>query len=799
MKKMNLFKNQPFMKQIQLTKKEKKEDHQKARIRQQASPTVQDTIKYTSQFEEGLMHIVEDEYSKMYKLGDINYDVATEEEQLDIVMGYAEGLNSLDKHSRYQLLVINKRVQSSLLEDTLLPYEADSLDNYRQEMNDIITTQFQHDQRNFVIEKYAIFTTKSTSKKQANKSLEAISKNFQNRFDSNEVLLSVQPLSGMERLKVMSSILQPDVYFSTTYQEMALSGLVSKAFIVPNRITFPNKKPYFRLGEAYATVLYIRQYPKYLEDKLIRECCATGIELMISIHAKPYDMIEAKKTIQAMQTLNNMSIQKQQKENFRSGIGEDMISGEAAEIKKTTKALMDEIKDNGQKLYSGLFTVMVVSKTEEELTEAVKLVQDVGHTWQVNFERVTAYKEEALNTILPIGKPYLDVEMNYMRDMTTTNIASQVPFTNIELQSPTGQYYGRNQLTHNMITIDRKKDLITPSGLIFGTSGSGKGMTTKWEILSARLKYPNDRFIIIDPESEYLPIARELGGEILDISTRTNHHLNILDMVDRELLDVEDRNVDLVKEKANLLSNLFESLLKHFTDEEAAIIDRITRLTYERFEGMNQSPTLVDWHAILLEQNEEAAKRLATKVEPYTIGSQDIFAHPTNINLQAKFIVFNSKKLDERLKKFAMKVILDQTWKQVVASQKKEVIRLYFDELQSNFSTEEEARWFLNLWARIRKYGAVTTGITQNPSTLLDSSAGRKMISNTEFLIILRQKPVDLQRLNELINLSPKLIKYIGDRIPQGTGIISAGGIAVPFENPIPKSTQLFEIMNTDA
>ena len=67
-------------------------------------------------------------------------------------------------------------------------------------------------------------------------------------------------------------------------------------------------------------------------------------------------------------------------------------------------------------------------------------MKNVGATWQVVFDTVDNYKEEALNTILPIGKPYLDVEMSYMRDLTTTNIATQVPFTNVELQSPTGQF-----------------------------------------------------------------------------------------------------------------------------------------------------------------------------------------------------------------------------------------------------------------------------------------------------------------------------------------------------------------------
>ncbi len=613
--------------------------------------------------------------------------------------------------------------------------------------------------------------------------------------------LSLRPNISAACFKISFSIsnLRHGQYFGTSYQDIAVSGLTSKAFIVPSKIKFPNNKAYFRLGENYAAVLTIQQYPKYLEDKLIKELCATGRELAISIHARPYDMMEARKAIQGTKTLNDVAIQKQQKQNFRSGVSEDAISGEAKEIQETTNALMDEIKNNGQKLFNGLFSVFLIAETEKELLEAVESVKNVGATWQVVFDTVDNYKEEALNAILPIGKPYLDVEMSYMRDLTTTNIATQVPFTNVELQSPTGQFYGRNQLTKNMITIDRKKDLITPSGLIFGTSGSGKGMATKWEILSTRLKFPKDRFLIVDPESEYLPIGKELDAEILDISTGTKNHLNILGMVDKQLLDEEDQELDLVKEKSNLLSTMFESLLKSYTNVDAGLVDRVTLLTYERFENKETEPTLVDWFKILKEQTDEGAKELANKVETYCVGSQDIFAHQTNIDLTAPFIVFNTKKLDDRLKKFAMKVILDQLWKQVVSGQGKVTSRLYFDELQVNFTTEEEAEWFLNLWARIRKYGAVTTGITQNPTTLLDSKAGQKMIANSEFLILLRQKPIDSQRLVEILSLTPALKKYINDRAPQGTGLISAGGVVVPFENPIPKETHLFEIMNTDA
>lgn len=119
---MNLFKKKQSKKQTLSSNVEKQIKSQK-RVQQQANPTVQDSIFYTSQFEEGLMHIVEDEFSKCYKLGEVDYEIAVEEDQLNTVMGYAEGLNTLDKNSRYQLLVVNKREEESLMEDVLLAYQ----------------------------------------------------------------------------------------------------------------------------------------------------------------------------------------------------------------------------------------------------------------------------------------------------------------------------------------------------------------------------------------------------------------------------------------------------------------------------------------------------------------------------------------------------------------------------------------------------------------------------------------------------------------------------------------------------
>ena len=780
-------------------KSRQQEERRKARLTEEAHPKAQSTIKYTSQFKEGLMHIVGEEYSKMYRLGDLDYETADEEEQENIALANAEGLNTLDKKSRYQELIINKAKKNSIFDEVRLPFEWDDYDPFRQEINEINKQGFESDQRNFEIEKYAIFTTQARTRKQASQGLDTIATKFQGRFKKRGIKLKVEKMEGIERLKVCASLLRPNRYFTTDYDDITLSGLSTKAFITPNRFKFPQNKAYFRVGDQYAKVLYANQYPKYLEDELIRELCKSGIELAISIHGKPYEMVEARKAISTIKALNKADIQKQQRQNFKDGVGEDMISGEAAEIEEAATELIKEFKDRGQKYFSGIFAVYLLADSEEALQHKVKTVEDAGATWQVSFDNTVLYNEEALNTILPIGKPYLDVEKNYMRDMTTANLATQIPFTTVELQSPTGVVYGKNQRSHNLIVIDRKKDLITPSGLILGSSGSGKGMTVKWEIINILLKYPNRRIIIVDPEGEYTPIAEALGGLVLYISTGTNYHLNFLDLPDKNLLDKEDQQVDYVKEKTNLLVNLFKMLLEEFGDIQKSIVDEYTALLFANFENKDRNPTLKDWYELLNTSTDPDVLRFAKSVRPYTVGSQDIFAHETNVDLSSRFIVFNTKKLDAELKPFANKVISDQIWKEIVKNQHKITTHLYFDEIQTNFDNDEDAQFFMNIWARVRKYGAVPTGITQSVLTLLESIYGQNMILNTEFIVLLRQKLGTIKRLEEVLRLTDTLKDYIQETAPQGTGLIYSGGVVVPFENPIPEESQLYEIMNTNA
>ncbi|KAA9296263.1 VirB4-like conjugal transfer ATPase, CD1110 family [Streptococcus anginosus] len=770
----------------------KAEKERAKRLKRTMTASTQNTLNYQWLTPDGLMTITNDTYSKTYRLGDTSYITATDDERIDVIETNADIFNSLDIDNDLQLLILNRRVESNSLKAIRYDLAQDGYDDYRQEYNTIIKDRFSQERNTFKVEKYLTITAQADQDHQARRILDDTANVIESQYSG--LGISFKEMDGLERLLVFRKLLRKEAFLDFTYEDIALSGLSTRDFIAPNYLKFD--KDHLRIDDSYARVLYVKQYPTFLNDKLIKNILDTGIELAISLHAKPYDTAAAIKKIKTVQSSVRREMIKSQKAAAKDGVAANlMVGGKATETSKETEKWTEELQDNDQKMFSGVMTIYLIADSLEELNNYTEQVQRSVRKNTVELDKCYLYQEEALNTILPIGVPFINVKRRFMRDMTTSNLATQVPFTNVDLRSnsPRAVYYGQNQLSKNAITVDRKKDLNTGSGCIFGISGSGKSVLAKGgEIIPTRLRYTEDQIIIVDPEAEYTDIGREFNAEVITIAPGSPHHFNLLDLPDKDKLQAEDS--DPIGQKANLLSTLFENIFSEVSDDEFAMIDRVTRKTYAEIE----QPTFKDWQQVLEQQPEDVAKALALKAEPYTMGSNDIFAHPTNVNMDNRFIIFNLKQLSGKLKPFALLVIQDYIWNQVVNHQGKTTTWLYFDELQLYFKNKLQATFFTELYSRIRKYGALPTGITQNPETVLSIEEGRKLVANCEFLVLLKLKRTDLEALSQVIPLTPSLERFVLRPKAKGTGLIVAGDTIVPFENPIPKNTKLYQLVATD-
>lgn len=782
----------PLFKQKKTPKLSKAEKDRAKRLRRTMTASTQNSLNYQWLTPDGLMTITNDTYSKTYRLGDTSYITATDDERIDVIETNADIFNSLDIDNDLQLLILNRRVETTSLSAIRYDLTQDGYDDYRKEYNHMIQERFSHDQNTFKVEKYLTITAQADQDHQARRILDDTANVIESQYSG--LGISFKEMDGIGRLMIFRKLLRRENFLDFSYEDIAISGLSTRDFIAPNYLKF--EKDHLRIDDAYARILYVKQYPTFLNDKLIKNILDTGIELAISLHAKPYDTADALKKIKTVKSSVRREMIKSQKAAAKAGYGSDLaVGGKAIETSRETEKWTEELQDNDQKMFSGVMTVYLIADSLEELNNYTEQVQRSVRKNTVELDKCYLYQEEALNTILPIGVPFINVKRRFMRDMTTSNLATQVPFTNVDLRSssPRAVYYGQNQLSKNPITLDRKKDLNTGSGAIFGISGSGKSVLAKGgEIIPTLLRYTEDQIIIVDPEAEYTDIGREFNAEVITIAPGSPHHFNLLDLPDKDKLQAEDS--DPIGQKANLLSTLFENIFSEVSDDEFAMIDRVTRKTYEAVD----KPTFKDWQRVLEEQPEDIAKALALKAEPYTMGSNDIFAHPTNVNMENRFIIFNLKQLSGKLKPFALLVIQDYIWNQVVNFQGKTTTWLYFDELQLYFKNKLQATFFTELYSRIRKYGALPTGITQNPETVLSTEEGRKLVANCEFLVLLKLKRTDLEALSQVTPLTPSLERFVLRPKAKGTGLIVAGDTIVPFENPIPKDTKLYQLVATD-
>ena len=120
---------------VSLTKEEKARAKQ---LQNAMKPSSQNTIKYTSLFEDGMMHITGEEYSKTWELGDANYLTVTEDDKIDIIDNYAECLNGFDSDNVYQLTILNRPIPSNMLSKITYELNGDKNDDLRSEYNEMI-------------------------------------------------------------------------------------------------------------------------------------------------------------------------------------------------------------------------------------------------------------------------------------------------------------------------------------------------------------------------------------------------------------------------------------------------------------------------------------------------------------------------------------------------------------------------------------------------------------------------------------------------------------------------------------
>lgn len=742
--------------------------------------TTQDMIPVDTVYKDGIFKIG-NRYTKSYRFLDINYAIASKEEKTGLFLDYGDLLNSFDSSVMVKITVNNHKIDlHKFKEDILIPFKEDGLDEYRKEYNEMLLDKLKESD-DIVQEKYLTLTVFKNNVEEARNYFSRIGTELSSHFaklGSGCIELNLE-----ERLKILHDFYRSDESeFNFDMKDNMRKGHSFKDLICPLAPEFKHK--YFKLDDKYGRVLYLSNYPRFIKDSIVSELCNLNKNMMYSMDLISIPTDEAVKEIERKLLGVNTNITNWQRRQNANNNFSAVIPYDMEMQREECKEFLDDLTIRDQRMMLCNITIVHLADSKEELDNDTELLKSVARKFMCDLSILyfSSRQLDGLCTVLPIGLNRL----NIIRTLLTESASVFIPFRAQEIADKGGIWYGQNAITNNPIFCN-KECLQNPNAFVLGVPGSGKSFLTKEEIEFIIMRTDDD-ILICDPENEYSNIIRKFGGEVIEISAGSKDHINAMDMKDGY-----GDSGDPVRDKSQFIMSLIEQVSRKGIDDlERSIIDRCVRETYMEFER----PTLKTLRAKLLEQQEKEAKALALKLEIFTDGSLDAFAHETNVDVDNRIVSYNIFKLGKQLKTMGLLVITDAMINRVNENFiKGKKTHIFIDEFHVVFENEQSAAFFNSAWRQFRKRDAYPTGITQNVEYLLDSVEASTMLSNSEFVVMLNQAYQDREKLGRLLNISDEQMSYITNA-QSGCGLIKYGGILVPFVNKMPKG-RLYDLNTT--
>lgn len=622
----------------------KKQNKEKIKVPKKA----QDIIDIDTIYKDGVFCSGR-KYSKTYRFKDINYSIASKEEKVNLFLAYSELLNSLDSSAMTKVTINNRKINlKEFKEQILIPLKNDSLDKYRKEYNEMLLEKVSGSD-GISQEKYITVTVFKNSIDEARNFFSRTTVELTTHFSN--LGSSLEELNAIERLKILHDFYRSgsEENFQFDFHDFMRKGHHFKDAICPYHPEFHNK--YFKLGDKYGCVMFLSNYASYIKDSFVAELCSINKNLMYSMDIITVPTDEAVREVEnrllGVETnITNWQRRQNANNNFSAVIPYDMEAQ-----RKESKEFLDDLIVRDQRMMLGCITVVHLADSKEELDNDSELLMSIARKYMCVLVPLafSSRQMDGLSSVLPIGSNKLEI----VRTLLTESVAVFIPFRAQEIVDIGGIWFGQNAITNNLILCNKAR-LMNPNAFQLGVPGSGKSFLTKEQIVFLALATDDD-IIICDPEAEYSMLVKELGGEVVSISAGSQNHINAM-----EMSEGYGDSGNPIGDKSQFIMSLFEQLDRDgIKPIDRSIIDRCVSLVFQDSYETRKTPTLVSLREKLLEQPEIEARSLALKLELFTDGSLDAFAHETNVDTSNRIVSYDIFKLGKQLKTMGLLVITD--------------------------------------------------------------------------------------------------------------------------------------------
>lgn len=495
------------------------------------------------------------------------------------------------------------------------------------------------------------------------------------------------------------------------------------------------------ISGTQARVFYAVSYPRYLNDGWLEPILNLEKEIDVTIIIHPISTADTLKKFQ------KKVAEVQSQINIRAERGE-VRDPQLEAAYRNLEELRDKLQQAEEKLFDVGLYIAVYGSDEAALNKVEGDIKGMLDSRLIYIKPALFQQEQGIQSIIPTATDELLVHSKF----NSSPLSSFFPFTSFDLTSDTGILYGVNRHNSSLVLFDRF-GLTNYNSVTFATSGAGKSYSIKLEILRSLMF--GTEVIVIDPEREYEYLAEATGGRFFNISLSSKHHINPFDLPPPA---ADEEPADILRSQIVHLIGLFRLMLGGLSPEEETVVDQAIRETYALKDITEQSnfatlepPLLSDFEMVLAGMNGSAS--LISRLQKYTSGTWSGFMnHPTNVDIQQKFVVFSLRDMEDELKTIAMFIITNYIWSAIRRRLVKRL--LVIDEAWWMMKSEDTASFLFSLAKRGRKYFLGIATITQDVDDFLRSPYGVPMITNSSLQFLMKQSPTAIDNIQRTFNLT---------------------------------------------
>ena len=784
--------------------KELSEKTESFRRKRESAKDVVSYIGYDRMFQDGICEVEDGLFSASLSFDDTSYHSVRDEQQKAMFSALTRLYDSFGADTLVQMSVVNTPLLKEEVGNRQF-FDVNRQDNDAARhdaavFNDILNDKVREGVSNIRRDRYLTYSVTAETADDAARKLSRIETECSRIL--NSMGSKAHPMNGTQRLSIIHSLLNPFKPFYFDYQRdiSARSVQTTKDCIAPGQIDF---KPDGVLNDCvrldngvYAQVLVMRKFGSELSDRALADMVDLPVPMCVTWYVQPMDKSKAINFVRTRSAWIDKEIIEEQRSAVNKGYDFSILPQELKYSKEETEDVLDHLQNKNQRLYVFTGLVYTYAESKEKLDQQVMRIISVARQSSIEVDTYDYRQRRGLNSVLPLGHNHVEIS----RMFTTAQVSILVPFATQELDDKGGNYYGQNKHSRNLVICNRKL-LTSPMGFVCGKTGSGKGMFTKTEMTGTIFSNPTDEIYVIDRAGEYTGIAERYGGTVYHFGVGTGTYLNPFDTVSVSHMSRPEQiafKIDAMLAQAGASA---EESGTPLSEVEQSIIQRCVEFAFDRAEerGDGLPPTLQDFYDIAREQSERQAQVIALKYERFVKGSMDFFNHQSNIGWDSRIVDFNLKNLPDSMLVFALINVCEAVRNRMYFNAKRGVRTwLYVEEMQSMFAYPTVLNYFSRFSNEGRKFGLLLTGITQNATAMLENEAARNIVLNADFIMLLKQSPLDRMRWAELLNLSEQEEECIDESAEAGDGLLLAGGARVPILGRFPKGNVLYDLFSTN-